>query len=216
MAIDRIWIGATAAVDAAPSISASSSGASLVPSPAASPSPSSSSAPLRAAAAAVGRSPLFAVVADPAGSDPSFAATSLDASGSWAAGLQSGSFDYAYPITASPSTGDETPELSLTSSSYRADGYVVNENGQASQVGLGWELPIPFIERTLGRLHRQQRGQQVLDGAERHDQHRRQERDIDPDHREKDALRNVLPASSFAMNRDQGYRIERVHGCGRS
>jgi len=34
--------------------------------------------------------------------------------------------------------------------------------------------------------------------------------------REKDDLGNVLPVSSFAMNGDQGYQIERVYGCGRS
>ncbi len=63
---------------------------------------------------------VFAVTAGAGGTDSTFAASSLKASGSWAVGLQSGSFDYTYRIKVPPSTGGQAPEVALSYSSSRA------------------------------------------------------------------------------------------------
>lgn len=80
-------------------------------------------------------------------SQGSYAATPLTVADKWSVGLQSGSFTYSYPLPAIPALGGPTPSVSLDYSSASVDGMTSADNAQASNVGLGWSLNLPYIER---------------------------------------------------------------------
>ena len=75
-------------------------------------------------------------------------ATSLSPTSSWSAGGQGGDFGYSYPLRVPPSLGGPAPNLALQYSSQSVDGQTLAQNGQASWVGEGWDLPVGFIERS--------------------------------------------------------------------
>jgi RHS repeat-associated protein len=77
----------------------------------------------------------------------SYTATPLQLAGKWAVGTQSGDFSYSYPLPAVPAPAGGTPQLSLAYSSSTVDGMVAAENPQGSDIGAGWALDVPYIER---------------------------------------------------------------------
>ncbi|MGE4114826.1 MAG: polymorphic toxin-type HINT domain-containing protein [Candidatus Nanopelagicales bacterium] len=94
-----------------------------------------------------GASGVFALTAGVSSNTGSFAATTLNAAGSWSAGGNSGSAGYDYPLVLPPATGGATPRVALSYSSGSVDGMTAAANTQASWAGLGWDLVPGFIER---------------------------------------------------------------------
>ncbi|MYS87828.1 RHS repeat domain-containing protein [Embleya scabrispora] len=90
---------------------------------------------------------LLAAVAGPSGDKGDYKASSLAASGSWAAGASSGGFAWTYPIQTPSTLAGPQPVLSLAYSSQSVDGRTAVSNNQTGWVGDGWELANNFIER---------------------------------------------------------------------
>ncbi|MFD9412427.1 NucA/NucB deoxyribonuclease domain-containing protein [Streptomyces sp. NPDC059989] len=90
---------------------------------------------------------VMAAVASADGSEGSFTATSLAASGSWAGGGNSGSFGWSVPITVPPVPGGLAPKVGLSYSSSAVDGRTGSTNNQSSWIGEGWQYSPGFIER---------------------------------------------------------------------
>jgi RHS repeat-associated protein len=90
---------------------------------------------------------LYAVTAAASGSAGSFQPTSLAPSATWQAGLQSGDFQWSYPITVPPMPGP-TPEVELSYSSGVVDGRIASTNNQASWIGEGFDYQPGYIERS--------------------------------------------------------------------
>ncbi|MET7534650.1 RHS repeat domain-containing protein [Streptomyces goshikiensis] len=107
----------------------------------------SSSAASSWLAAPAGGMTVLAATAGADGSDGSFKATSLAASGSWSAGGNSGGFGWNVPIALPPAPGGLSPKINLAYNSSAIDGRTGTSNNQASWVGEGWEYSPGFIER---------------------------------------------------------------------
>ncbi|HEU5474693.1 MAG TPA: RHS repeat-associated core domain-containing protein [Actinophytocola sp.] len=86
---------------------------------------------------------------DSASGGGSFSATTLTPSGSWAAGLQSGAFTYAYPIMVPPAASSLAPKVGLSYDSGSVDARTASSQAQASWVGDGWSTPSSFIEQSF-------------------------------------------------------------------
>ncbi|GAA3788283.1 hypothetical protein GCM10022403_023450 [Streptomyces coacervatus] len=82
-----------------------------------------------------------------AGSQGSYAATSLAPSGSWQAS-GTGAFTYSYPIDVPSAVGGNVPSVGLSYDSQSEDGETSARNSQASWVGDGWDYQPGFVERT--------------------------------------------------------------------
>ncbi len=82
--------------------------------------------------------------------DGNYGATPLQASGRWSVGLQSGSFQWSYPLPQVPALGGGGPGLSLDYSSASVDGMTSAENAQTSWAGLGFDVIAPHIDREYG------------------------------------------------------------------
>ncbi|MFF2629433.1 polymorphic toxin-type HINT domain-containing protein [Kitasatospora griseola] len=108
------------------------------------PTPESGSSAARADAVAFGAA--VAAVADTGGSQGSYTATSLSASGSW--GSTQGAFTYSYPIAAPASLGGSSPSVALSYNSQSVDGKTSARNSQASWIGDGWDYSPGFVERS--------------------------------------------------------------------
>ncbi|MFJ2778805.1 ricin-type beta-trefoil lectin domain protein [Kitasatospora sp. NPDC087315] len=111
-------------------------------------------APGEASAARTGSAPssagggiAVATVSDASGSQGSFTATDLSASGSWSQSA-AGAFTYAYPIAAPPSVGGSGPGVELSYNSQSIDGATSARNSQASWIGDGWSYSPGFVERS--------------------------------------------------------------------
>ncbi|MEV7930864.1 ricin-type beta-trefoil lectin domain protein [Kitasatospora sp. NPDC088779] len=89
----------------------------------------------------------IAAEAGPSGSQGSYAATNLSASGAWAQ-TASGGFTYSYPITTPPSLAGPAPGVTLSYNSQAVDGETSARNSQASWIGDGWSYSPGFIERS--------------------------------------------------------------------
>ncbi len=85
--------------------------------------------------------------AGPSGSDGSFRATDLKASGSWDVGVGSGAFSYSLPLAVSAPPAGSAPSLALSYNSQSVDGRTSAENTQASWAGMGWSFGEAYIER---------------------------------------------------------------------
>lgn len=109
------------------------------------------------AAPAGGMAVLLADAA-PDSSEGSFKATSLAASGSWAAGGNSGSFSWNIPIGVPPVPGGLAPKVGLNYSSSSVDGRTGSTNNQSSWVGEGWEYNPGFIERKYASCENDKQG----------------------------------------------------------
>ncbi|MFG2907349.1 ricin-type beta-trefoil lectin domain protein [Kitasatospora sp. NPDC048286] len=89
----------------------------------------------------------IAAEAGPSGSQGSYAATNMSASGAWSQNA-SGGFTYSYPITTPPSLAGSAPGVALSYNSQAVDGETSARNSQASWVGDGWAYSPGFIERS--------------------------------------------------------------------
>jgi RHS repeat-associated protein len=76
-----------------------------------------------------------------------FRATDLNVAQTWQAGEPGGAFAYSYPIDVPDPPYGDAPDLSLDYDSATVDGRTSRSNNQASWVGLGWDINIPYIER---------------------------------------------------------------------
>ncbi len=88
-----------------------------------------------------------AVVGTTGGSQGSYTATSLSASGTWSQSA-SGAFTYNYPISLPPSLAGPVPSVGLSYNSQSIDGETSARNSQASWIGDGWSYSPGFIERS--------------------------------------------------------------------
>lgn len=92
------------------------------------------------------------------GSEGSFKATSLAASGSWSAGGNSGAFSWNTPFAVPPAPGGLSPKVGLSYSSSSVDGRTGSTNNQSSWVGEGWEYNPGFIERKYASCENDKQG----------------------------------------------------------
>ncbi|MGW2397781.1 RHS repeat domain-containing protein [Kitasatospora sp. NPDC001664] len=93
-----------------------------------------------------GSGTVVAAVAGTGGSQGTYTATSLSASGSW--GSSQGAFTYGYPVNVPPSLGGSAPSVGLSYNSQSVDGKTSAFNSQASWIGDGWDYTPGFIERS--------------------------------------------------------------------
>ena len=92
---------------------------------------------------------LVALTAGDSGPAGSYAATSLTASSTWAAGTGSGAFSWDHPMRTPPALGGPAPSLALKYSSQSVDGRHAASNNQPSWIGEGFEDTAGgFIERS--------------------------------------------------------------------
>ncbi|GHJ52930.1 hypothetical protein Nm8I071_22370 [Nonomuraea sp. TT08I-71] len=91
---------------------------------------------------------VVALAATPTSGGGTFRETNLSQAYSWAAGNQSGSFTYSYPLPVPPAGIGPQPNLALTYDSGRVDGQTSTQNGQTSWVGEGWDLQVGYVERS--------------------------------------------------------------------
>ena len=82
---------------------------------------------------------VVALAAAPSGPAGSYAATSLQASSSWAAGGNSGAFTWSYPMRVPPAAGGLGPQVGLSYNSQSVDGRHAASNNQPSWVGEGFD-----------------------------------------------------------------------------
>ncbi len=90
---------------------------------------------------------VYVVAAAPNGEAGSYTATKLASSSKWSVGLQSGDFNWSYPIPKVAAISGKAPDLDLSYSSQSVDGMTASENAQPSWTGLGWNLDTPYLER---------------------------------------------------------------------
>ncbi|GAA5039890.1 RHS repeat-associated core domain-containing protein [Actinopolymorpha pittospori] len=79
-----------------------------------------------------------------------FAATSLTASSTWAAGGSSGDFTWSYPFRVPPAVGGPEPSVALSYSAQSVDGRQGSTNNQPSWIGEGFDLGMSYVERKYG------------------------------------------------------------------
>ena len=89
---------------------------------------------------------MLAAVSTPAGAAGSYAATSLNAEGTWS--VNNGDFSYNYPISVPPSLGGSAPDVTLAYDTESIDGQTSAQNPQGSQIGDGWTYSPGFIEQS--------------------------------------------------------------------
>ncbi|MFI1886661.1 polymorphic toxin-type HINT domain-containing protein [Streptomyces jumonjinensis] len=90
---------------------------------------------------------VLAAVAGTAGGNGDYRATSLSASATWGAGLNTGDFTWSYPMAVPEVPGGLTPSVGLSYASGGVDGRTGNSNNQSSWAGDGFSLWPGFIER---------------------------------------------------------------------
>ncbi|MEU7874783.1 RHS repeat-associated core domain-containing protein [Dactylosporangium sp. NPDC049140] len=89
----------------------------------------------------------YAVLSTSSGSSGDYRATDLNVAQKWTAGQSGGGFDYTYPIALPEPPYGDAPDLALSYDSSGVDGRTTSTNNQASWVGQGWNIDLPFIER---------------------------------------------------------------------
>ncbi len=95
-----------------------------------------------------GGNPTYGLSAGYTSAYGSYTATPLLSSLGWSTGLQSGSFDWSYPIAMVPTGWGDGPPVSLGYSSAAVDGAVSHENIQPAGLGHGFGIGAGgFIER---------------------------------------------------------------------
>lgn len=92
---------------------------------------------------------VFALTAGTGGESGNFSATPLGIDQAWTVGDSSGGFTYSYEIPVQPPFAGTAPEVGLLYSSQSIDGMNFATNSQASAVGLGWDVPQAYIERSF-------------------------------------------------------------------
>jgi len=92
---------------------------------------------------------VFALMAGSSSVTGDYGVTSLNPSGSWAVGEQSGSFSWTYPISAPAPPAGAAPAVSVSYNSGAIDGLTSDQNTQGGVLGPGWALSEGFIERSF-------------------------------------------------------------------
>ncbi|MFI0941853.1 polymorphic toxin-type HINT domain-containing protein [Streptomyces sp. NPDC021020] len=91
---------------------------------------------------------VLAAEAGASGSSGTYAATSLNSSGTWSAGGSTGAFNWSYPMAAPAVPGGLQPDVSFGYSSQAVDGRTSASNNQPSWIGDGWSYEPGFVERS--------------------------------------------------------------------
>ncbi len=93
---------------------------------------------------------VLAAVAGESGSNGSFEATSLAATGSWSVGGSTGGFQWSYPLAVpvAGNGGGLSPTIEFGYSSSRVDGRVASSNNQPGWIGQGFDYDPGFVERS--------------------------------------------------------------------
>jgi RHS repeat-associated protein len=101
-----------------------------------------------ASAATVSSPMVYALAAASSSPAGSWTATPLSPSGTWTASQSGGDFSWRYPLRVPPGLGGPGPDLKITYSSQSVDGRTGETNAQPSWIGEGFDLPIPYVERS--------------------------------------------------------------------
>lgn len=78
-----------------------------------------------------------------------YATTSLNPSGEWSVGLNSGAFTWSYPVTGLAPPAGEAPTVQISYNSGAVDGLSSDQNTQGGLLGPGWSTGEAFIERSF-------------------------------------------------------------------
>ncbi|MBB4985114.1 polymorphic toxin-type HINT domain-containing protein [Streptomyces nymphaeiformis] len=116
------------------------------------------SATLSSLAMSTSGATVLAATAGASGSEGSFKATSLSASGSWSAEGNSGGFGWSVPIDVPTAPGGLVPKIALSYNSSAIDGRTASTNNQPSWIGEGWEYSPGFIERRYASCENDKQG----------------------------------------------------------
>ena len=92
--------------------------------------------------------PVYALAAGASSPAGDWSASPLSASASWTAGSSGGDFSWSYPLRVPPAISGPSPDLKITYSSGSVDGRTGSANAQPSWVGEGFDLSLPYIERS--------------------------------------------------------------------
>lgn len=97
-----------------------------------------------------GSAAVLAAVADAAGPQGTFEASSLAPSGTWSVSGSSGAFSWSYPIPLPPVAAGSgiAPKVTLGYGASGVDGRTAGTNNQPSWIGQGWDYSPGYIERT--------------------------------------------------------------------
>ncbi len=98
--------------------------------------------------------PGFGLSAGAYSNNGNYATSSLNPSGSWSVGLNSGGFSWSYPVGGLAAPAGAAPTVSVSYSSQSVDGMSADQNTQGGPVGLGWATDDAFIERTFKSCNR--------------------------------------------------------------
>jgi len=90
---------------------------------------------------------MLAVTAGAAGSSGNFGVTSLQASATWSAGGNAGTFGWNYPLRMPPALNGPAPKMSFAYSSSAVDGRSQATNNQPSWIGEGFDWWPGYVER---------------------------------------------------------------------
>ncbi|MFD5429229.1 RHS repeat domain-containing protein [Streptomyces sp. NPDC127084] len=90
---------------------------------------------------------VLAATAEAGGQTGDYKATSLQPSGSWAAGGANGAFTWSHPIGVPTVPGGLEPKIAFNYNSQSVDGRTAASNSQPSWIGDGWDWEPGFIER---------------------------------------------------------------------
>ncbi|WP_203923019.1 RHS repeat-associated core domain-containing protein [Rugosimonospora africana] len=96
---------------------------------------------------ASGGDTMIAMDSGASGETGDYRATDLNVAQKWTAGQPAGDFAYTYPIDLPDPPYGQAPSLSLDYDSGTVDGRTSRSNNQASWVGQGWDINVPYIER---------------------------------------------------------------------
>lgn len=110
-------------------------------------SATSTAQPAALTAATSSSTTTYAVTSGTSSQEGSYDQAPTTVAATWQVGLSSGDFSYSYPIPAAPAMTGGVPGLALAYSSASVDGLTAGDNSQVSDVGIGWDLQVPYIEQ---------------------------------------------------------------------
>jgi RHS repeat-associated protein len=105
----------------------------------------------------------FALMAGASSAAGDYATTSLNPTGSWSVGTQSGGFTWSYPVGLPAPPAGSAPGLSVSYSSAAIDGLTSDQNTQGGVMGPGWSVAEGFIERQYRPCNSPDEGGAVAD-----------------------------------------------------
>lgn len=89
----------------------------------------------------------FGLMSGPSSFAGNFSTTSLNPTGVWSVGTQSGSFTWSYPVSLPAPPAGQAPGVSVSYSAAALDGLTSDQNTQGGVLGPGWSVAEGFIER---------------------------------------------------------------------